>query len=97
MTPPAKSGDLYFNVETYFYGVNHENCHPFLKLPPYFQLVINQNGNAIISYKEFAFYSTPTLVLEANYAAGDVFEIVVEYDWGFGSESRDYTVLVHST
>jgi hypothetical protein len=53
VTPTAKSGDLYFNVETYFYGVMQSKCHPIFGLPPYLTLKITQNGETIVQSTKF--------------------------------------------
>lgn len=96
ITPPAKSGDLYIQVETYFYGVMHPACHPVFGLPAYMKLSITQNGVSKLEKSEFQFFSSPLVVLESEYSAGDTFEVIVDFDWGFGWESHDYTVLVYS-
>lgn len=37
------------------------------------------------------------MVEEADYEAGDIFEITVNFDWGLGPEAQDYSVLVYSS
>jgi hypothetical protein len=40
ITVPAKSGDLYIEVESYFWGIMNPKCHPLLGLPPYLSMSI---------------------------------------------------------
>lgn len=54
-----------------------------------------------MEYEEY--YNQPIMVEEADYAANDVFKIVVEYNWNFGwwgflrsFPATDYTVQVYS-
>ena len=97
VTPPAKSGDLYFEIETYYWGIMHPKCHPVFGLPPYLTRSIIQNGNVLVDDIGFQIFSEPFMVEEANYEAGDTFEITVNFDWGFGPEAQDYSVLVYSS
>ena len=48
ITVPQKSGDIYLEVETYFYGIMHGNCHPLFKLPPSVYLTIMRNNEIIL-------------------------------------------------
>ena len=66
-------------------------------LPPYITLTVTQNNEIILDNAEYALWSRPLIIQEADYNAGDVFRINVGWDWGFGPEAQDYSVLVYST
>jgi hypothetical protein len=40
ITVPANSGDLYIEVETYYWGIKHQKCNPIMGLPPYLTLTV---------------------------------------------------------
>lgn len=94
VTPPAQSGDLYFSVETYYYGMIPYLCQFWSA--PYSQWVLRQNGVVVESHDYMEYQSYPTLVESADYAAGDVFTVDVNYSWS-GWTVEDYTVKVYST
>ena len=109
---PAKSGDLYFTVESYYAGIvpnvcttgtytytqNGQQQSQTLTYPLLFFAVYNLNKSTtnFIEYKYYVEqYQRPIVVQEADYAAGDVFKVSVQYLW-FGSPASDFTVGVYS-
>lgn len=94
MTVPAKSGDLYFTVDTYIQGTIPYLCTLYYQ--PAVTYSILKNGNALISnfqYEEQ--WNEPFMVAEADYAAGDVFTMEIDYQWDF-FYAKDYTIKVYS-
>ena len=79
VTLPAKQGDLYFEVESYYWGILRPKCHPLTGQPPYLSLEVRQNGNSIFQSSDYALYSSLVLVYEADYEAGDEFTINVAW------------------
>lgn len=74
MTVPAQSGDLYFTYETYFQSMIPLICNPFAHV---FNVNLLKNNVLIEDHEYTADWNVPMLVLEANYAAGDVFKMIV--------------------
>lgn len=95
VTVPAQSGDLYFTVETYYQKMIPYACQWFQFYVPFASFVIKQNGVQIASDAYWESYAQPQLLLESDYAAGDVFTIEVSYSW-YGWTTMDYTVKVYS-
>ena len=60
-------------------------------------LTIKQNEEVILDITQYSLFSTPLIIQEADYEAGDVFTMNVGWDWGFGPEAQDFSVLVYST
>lgn len=101
MTLPAKNGDLYFTVESYFQGMVPASCwtgeYPVVK----FTLYKNTKDKKWSQYWYYDAYHKPAQILESEYEAGDKIILEVTYDWfdGYSSipeSARDYTIKVYS-
>lgn len=84
ITVPEKKGDLYFNVESYYFNQVHKSCFWLENegmTSKYFN--IYHNGLQLVSYD--ALYDSIPInwyIPEWNYTAGDKFQISVKYNWG---------------
>jgi len=108
-TMPAKSGDFYVTVESYYENVVPKKCASgtdtdgsTVSNPTTRQALYKAGATAqtFAQMGETKYYQDqghdPFMVKEADYAAGDVFAVYVKYDW-WGSPAPDYTVKVYST
>lgn len=99
VTVPAKSGDLYFLMETYYYGQVAESCYwsDSRKQPRKETLQLYQNDHLIEDVRGVSeALPSPLLVREAHYSAGDKFKLITKYEWHGQLVSRDFTVSVYS-
>lgn len=82
---PAVDGDLYFTVETYFYGLVPGTCWengqaPLITMYIYRDSV--SSANLVFSrVRDWDIYHQPMSFLSYNYTAGEKFIISVQYDW----------------
>lgn len=94
---PAKNGDLYFTVESYYYGAVPTTC--WGGYYPKLTQTLLKNG-VEIDKKEFdLMFHIPMQVLEADYSASDVFTIKAQFNWRASFQTypaKDYTVKVYS-
>lgn len=83
ITVPEKKGDLYFNVESYYFNQVHKACF-WLESQGMTSKYFNIYKNSIKLYSyELIYDSIPInwYIPEWNYTAGDKFQISVKYDW----------------
>lgn len=95
VTPTAQSGDLYFTVETYYLGMVPSLCQLFWDTP-FAMWSLYKNNVHVKSHWYDEYWTIPVIVSEADYAAGDVFTVEVDYDFT-GWYVDDYTVKVYSS
>lgn len=79
-TADDQTGELYFTVETYYLGQISMLCQLFDAVP-YAGWKLIQNGEIIAEKEYYEYFTAPVMVAEADYNAGDVFTIEVDYTW----------------
>ena len=108
VTATAKSGDLYFSVETYPAAVIPASCfggsytfqgteYTARTMPTFFFAVYKNNKKNWLSYTwHTAQFARPLLVAEASYKAGDKFKLQTNAYFA-GGATREYTVHVYTS
>lgn len=67
----------------------------WLSAAQYITFEVYKGTTLLSSQAYYEDWYMPIMVAEADYAAGDVFNVKVLYDW-LGNVPRDYTVKVYS-
>ena len=98
-TPPTKNGEMYMTVETYMYNIIPEPCTTgmidgYAGNSPWVEFDVYHGDSNPYSYAWDIMHS-PLLIRENEYAANDLFDIRVRYDW-YWSPAKDFTVKIYS-
>jgi hypothetical protein len=98
VTVPENKGDLYFNVESYYFNQVPEACY-WLDSEGFISKSFNIFKNKEELYSFDALWDSIPInwyVPKNMYEAGDKFTMGVTYNWGGQAASRDFSVVVYS-